>query len=217
MKKVLITTILSLFILLTTLATANAQESELRLTQKKMSVSATSAVLVRTAQTPEKVKIKMLVPMRDSVCTRHATRMVTATDSLRCGSRVVTRRSNCRRQCVRTSSCASGSPHCGQRCLEYATRCDIRQVRVANTCTYPQSYCVERDVVVTGRKEDQVTIKFKNLPSLREGEEERFILRARQSSIDGSNVKFDLVAERSLEDYIIKVRDFLGDVITVKR
>jgi hypothetical protein len=78
-----------------------------------------------------------------------------------------------------------------------------------------EQHCVERGVVNVGSKSDKVTLKFKNLPELRPGEEERFVLHARQGSISSSNVKYDLRAERSIQDYIIKVREFFGDRIII--
>lgn len=215
MLKVLVTTIVSIFAVLSTMAQAQVLAQVIEMNQKRLVVNDSKVVLVRTHQTPKKVKIKMRVPMRDTVCVRHATRMVTRRDSYRCGYSYRTRRTNCRRQCVRRSTCPSGSPNCQVRCLRYEQRCDVRQDRVANICTFPEQHCVERGVVNVGSKSDKVTLKFKNLPELRPGEEERFVLHARQGSISSSNVKYDLRAERSIQDYIIKVREFFRDRIII--
>jgi hypothetical protein len=222
MKGILLTTVLSILAILTTLSNANAQGSpahiqSVEMRQKKVDVHASRVVLVRTHRTPKKVKVKLTVAMKGTVCVREATRMITRQDGAYCGYHTTSRRSNCRRQCVRFSACPSNSLNCRKRCVRYENRCDIRQIRVENTCTYPQTHCVERDVVVTGSKSSNVSIKFKNLPGLRVGEQEIFVLDARQSRISGSNIEFSLKARRSLQDYKIKVKDFFADRITVKQ
>lgn len=215
MTRVLLLSLLSLFMILTAVAKAQTP-IEVLLNQKEIHVSGESALLIRTHQTPDKVKIKMAVPMKDTVCLQHGSRLVTRRDELRCGSHLEQRTSNCSRVCVRSTTCAANQPNCRPRCLTYETRCSVQQVRVVNICTFSETFCAQSGVRITGTKTDQVTIKFKDLPALREGETESFSLAAHQARINGSNVEFSLQNENTIQQYLIKVRDFLGDVITVK-
>ncbi|MGK0367506.1 MAG: hypothetical protein ACI9QD_000642 [Thermoproteota archaeon] len=209
-------TFLHLLVSLATLiGIAQADIGVLELNQKKIRVSTDSTIIVRNHKTPKKVKIKMQVPMKARRCVESATRRVTRRDPV-CGHHTERRVRNCRNVCVKRRTCPTGATNCVNKCIKTQRRCDVSHVRVTNICSFQEPYCVRTSVVRVGSQTEQVTIKFKNLPTLREGEEERFMLRASQRSIGGSGVRFTIKGERTLEDYKIKTREFLGDVITIK-
>lgn len=205
--------LLSLLFVISTFAKAQVG---IELNSEKVSVNSDNVRLVRTHLTPKKVKLKVNVPMRQTVCGLYDTRYITGRHPS-CGYTTRVRRTNCRRTCTKRRVCGpNSSPNCRPACVRYQQTCDIRRERVMNICTYPETYCARRDVVNAGSKRDKVTLKFKNVAELRPGEVEVFTLNARQARVDSGNIKYDLRAERSIEDYIIKVREFFGDRIIIK-
>jgi hypothetical protein len=198
-------TLVSLFFALT----AFAQERVV-LDRSDILVSSDSAVLVRTSETPDKINLRMTVPMSDSACLRTATRQIQITSASRCGTAPV--RSATPRS---VSYCVRRNPGNGA-CLRYETRYEYPVIHVARTCTVLESYCAERGIL-TNQETDGVVIKFKNANSLPVGTEETFAIKAQQNHTDGTNVLYDLDILSAQQEYEVNIGGFLGsDKITIK-
>jgi hypothetical protein len=200
--------------MLTGICFANMERAEL--SSKNVSLSTNKAVVVRTARTPKKVKVSMVVPMQKQVCAEYGYRDVWKQHPS-CGYHYEDRwrwENVCRRR-VCTKRNAQG------RCVQ--TRCDKWQrvrrhytVRVENYCYVTESYCA-RYSTVTSHERDEVTIKFKGLVELMPGEEETFELNSRQACYDCRDVDFSMKAIDTMGNYEIKSSEAFGDKITVKQ
>ncbi|MFZ4714588.1 MAG: hypothetical protein ACOYL6_12775 [Bacteriovoracaceae bacterium] len=193
-----------------------AELPKLVLSDKRSKISADQVTLIRNASTPDKVKIKLLVPSQSSQCVEQGTRMVYGQNGSYCGydTAVVQR---CNRECH-----PARPPHGGNEDpSKIPTVCDnvCRPVQVthARACYYPETYCA-RYGTVTNMIEDQVTIKFKD-GGLGGSEEEEYLLVGAQKHFGFNNIVFELKSTKVQGEVEIKSTDILGlgDIITVKK
>ncbi len=202
MKKVIVLVALTLGLC----ASAQAQE-RVELNSARKTINTDEAILVRTASTPKKVKLKMNVPMYNSQCLRYETRYVLRTSGALCGY-AVTERHIRERVCVRRDN--------RNRCLRYENRVRVVRASTPRTCRVAESYCVDYGTV-SRRELDQVTIKFKNASELLAGEEETFVIRAKQNRYGGGGVKFEIEPVSTANEYEVKDKGFLGfDLFTIQ-
>lgn len=170
------------------------------LNSSKITVNADEVILVRTPSTPKKVKLKMNVPMYSSQCLRYDTRYVMRTSGALCGYAVSERH-------VRERVCVARDRN--NRCTRYENRVRVVRSSVPRTCRVAESYCADYGTV-SHRELDQVTIKFKGATQLVAGEEETFVIRAKQNRYGGSGVKFEIEPVSVMGDYEIDDKGFLG-------
>jgi hypothetical protein len=195
----------SLVLMLLSILTINvfAQEKVI-LDKNEVFISSDQAILVRTNSTPDKVTLRMVVPMRETGCMNYSYRPVTITSSSRCGydlrpvisSQVI-------RHCVARDSRGN--------CIRYSTVRSNRSqlVRVARTCVVQERYCAEVGTF-TETETDGVVLKFKNANSLTAEQTEEFSIKGRQNHVDGLNIVYDLDVVSSLQAYEVKNRGILG-------
>lgn len=176
-----------------------AQESVV-LTNKSTTVYGSEVRIIRTNETPNNVEIALSVPMASSVCEFYDTRYVFRTSGLHCGYNNHVRRIT-ERVCVRKNEKGA--------CLSYQNRTRTQTVRVARSCSVPETYCA-RYGTATNYKTDTVKIQFKNLPKLADSEQDVFLLKAEQKRYDGTDVVFSIKPEETIRPYKVKQKKFLG-------
>lgn len=170
------------------------------LNSKKATVHADEAILVRTAATPNKVKLKMLVPMANSACLQYDTRYVIRTSGSLCGYAVSERH-------VRERICVKKDER--NRCIKYENRVRVVRASTPRTCRVAETYCANYGTA-THREIDQVTIKFKNASNLASGEEETFMIKANQNRYNSSGISFTIEPVSVMGDYEINDNGILG-------
>lgn len=183
------------FLALVTSVSSFAQDRVI-LNSSEVSVNAAEAILVRTSETPKKVKVTFKVPMANSYCAETSIRDVVTTCSRTIY--VNTREQVCVQRELRTN-----------RCVRFQVRYVNRPATQRYSCVVPQSYCSRYDVG-TATERDTVKFKFKNLPALGGSEEETFLVRANQKRVDSGNVLYDVTPSSTLGQYEVKNRGFLG-------
>jgi hypothetical protein len=195
----------SLGLILLSILTMNvfAQEKVI-LDRSEVFISSDQAILVRTNSTPDKLTLKMVVPMRETGCINYSYRSITISSSSRCGYdlRPVTS-SQVIRHCVARDSRGN--------CMRYSTVHSHRSqfVRVARTCIVQESYCAEVGTF-TEIETDGVVLKFKNANALNAEQTEEFSIKGRQNHVDGLNIVYDLDVISSIQAYEVKNRGILG-------
>jgi hypothetical protein len=194
-----------------------AQETKLILSGEHHQTSVDKVTIVRTSHTPDKVKIKLLIPTQANQCVEYATRMTFGQNGSYCGydTAVV---QQCSRQC-RPARPTNGGAQNPQKPVPQICENVCRPVTVTHvrSCYYPETFCA-RTGIVTTLIEDQVTIKFKD-GGLGGSEQEEYFLIGSQKNFGFTNIIFDLKAKNVLSEVEIKSSDILGlgDVITVKK
>ncbi len=184
------------FAILTASVGAFAQE-RLVLNSKEVSINASSATIVRTSKTADKVEITFQVPMANSICAE--TRQVLVPRTCYTQERIYTIQRVCKDVVVTIPAPPRGPNYRGsnapttrveRRCED--VRVDTGRVRqIPYNCSFTTTECA-RYATVNSTESDKVKIKFKNLPKLGGSEEETFTVTARQRSYDGSNVVYDI-------------------------
>ena len=202
MKKLLVIAAL----LVSGFTSAMAQDRVV-LNGKKVTVNTDEALLVRTASTPKKVKLKMLVPMANSTCLEYDTRYVIRTSGALCGYAVSERH-------IRERVCVKRDDR--NRCLRYENRVRVVRTSTPRTCRVAERYCSNYGTAVH-REIDQVTIKFKNASELQAGEEETFVVRAKQNRYGSGGIGFEIEPVSVMTDYEVEDTGFLGfDTFTIQ-
>lgn len=180
---------------------ALAQERVL-LNEKEIEVNSAEAIIVRTANTPNIVKLNFMVPMSKSVCEQYSIRTVLVTSGVQCG---YDRRFAGYR---RTTTCVATRPNGG--CARTVTNSYPVYQTYPRTCSVQESYCSQYGTV-TVMEADQVKIKFKNLSPLAGSEEETFKIKAEQKNYDGSNVVYKIEVLESIgSNYEVVKRGIFG-------
>ncbi len=189
---------------------AFAQERVL-LNGSSVRVNGSSAVLVRTAHTPDKVEVTFQVPMANSFCAEPRTEYIRRTCFRQ--EQVYQTRTVCRDVAVSTPAPTPGTPR-GPRynptpstrrvCTE--ERVHVGSRNVAYDCSYSRSYCA-RYATDVSTESDKVKLKFK-VSSLGGSEEETLIVTAKQRTQDGQNVDYDIIP--SNENHVVKKKGILG-------
>jgi hypothetical protein len=184
-------------------------QQRVELNSSEVEVNEAEALVVRTAQTPNIVKMSFKVPFSRSVCETYATRMITVTSAARCGTtRVITGYTT-------RTVCVQRNPKTGQ-CMRTETQRIPIFSNFPRTCTVPETYCASYRTV-TSYETDSVKIKFKNLPALGGTEEDTFSIKARQRSYNGINVVYDISPVQTVTPYAVKSRGILGiDCFVIK-
>src|SRR5690606_13011011 len=118
MKKILV-------IALMVLSGFSQAQERLVMSGSKATVNADEVLLVRTAATPDKVKIKMNVPMANSQCLRYETRYVIRTSGSLCGYAVSERH-------IRERVCVDRDNR--DRCVRYENRVRVVRASTPRTC-----------------------------------------------------------------------------------
>ena len=177
----------------TTLCSAFAQET-VNLDRDRIFINSHEAILTRTNQTPNKIKIDMMVPMSEPVCERRETRMVYRRSSIHCGT-VVERRVIQDRECVQRDA--------NNRCVTYRRTERVVTRHIPRTCLVPESYCSQYGSV-TDYEKDSVTIQFKKASNLAEGEQELFSIRAEQKRMGSDSVNYIIETVEAQREYKIK-------------
>lgn len=187
-------------------------QNKVILDAEKITINSSEAILTRTAETPDTVRVTFNVPMSESVCQAYSTRMVLVTSGTRCGYDQRVTGYATRTICTRTN------PQNGQ-CLRTETqRLPVVQ-NYPRSCMVPETYCSSYGTITTIEK-DEVKIKFKKLPSLGGTEEDTFMVKARQKRYSGENVIYDITPLQTVAPYDIKAKGILGFdsyVIEVKK
>ena len=181
------------------------------LNSKSVSVNSASAILVRTAQTPDKVEVTFSVPMANSYCADPRTDYIRQTCHR--SESVYRTQTVCRN--VDTTPPRTGPvgpnynpPRTTSRvCTQERTYVGTRQVPY--NCSYTRSWCAQYATNVS-TESDKVKIKFKDLPNLGGTEEDSFQVTARQRSQDGENVVYDISVIQSVAPYKIEKKGILG-------
>ena len=191
---------------------AFAQE-RIILNSKSIRVNSDRAILIRNAQTPDKVEVIFQVPMATSECidkrSDYIPQICHRTES------VYQLRTVCRDVVTTPTSTPSG--HTGPRynptptsrrvCTEERVYVGTRQVRY--DCSYTRNWCAQYGTNVN-LESDSVKIKFKNLPDLGGTEEDSFQVKAKQRTKDGENVIYDISAIQTVAPYTIEKKGILG-------
>lgn len=202
---------------------AMAQERVV-LNSKSVKAASDTATLVRTSKTPNTVQVTMRVPMANTFCAEPRSQYVQRT----CQNPVAEYRE--REVCVDTTVQVPGTAPATPRGPRYnnpgtATTthaevrrsCRIERVATGRTlyipydCSYTNTWC-DRYATNVQREDDNVKIKFKNLPALGGTEEETFKITARQRTTDSSNVDYDIAPVKTTEgrQYEVSKKGILG-------
>lgn len=196
-----------LALLIFSMTTAAFAQEEVYLNAKEVFVNSAEAVLVRTNQTPNKVKVNFTVPMSRSICERYETRQVPTTVQVRCGETVTTRRVYTGKVCKRRN------PH-NNECLSWAD--SYRNERVvtprycAQTRYYSETYCAQYGST-TSLESDSMEIRFEGLPALADSERELFAAKLTQEKFNDNTIIQNLNAVETLREYSVKKKKgFLG-------
>lgn len=187
------------------------------LNSKEVAVNSDRAILVRTAQTPNKVTVTFQVPMANTVCAEPRSDYVQRTCFRR--ENVYRTERVCRQ--VPVSAPTPNGPrgpryNPGSSAPRTTTVCTMEQVYAgtvsrAYDCSYVNNYCA-RYATNVSRESDKVKIKFKNLPTLGGTEQETYSIAAKQRTKDGTNVVYDIKVLTTAEgrEYEVKKKGFLG-------
>jgi hypothetical protein len=179
---------------------AFAQE-RVQLDSKKVSVAAAEAIVVRTNQTPKKVKISFVVPMANSTCVRYETRYVYRTSGMHCGYDYRYRRVRGPSICVQRDSKG--------RCTRYQQTWREQRYQYPRSCMVPESYCAQYGTS-TSYDNDSMIIKFKDLPALADSESETFRISAKQRSRGTLDVVYEVKPLKTLREYKVTQKNILG-------
>ncbi len=204
-----------LSLLALTLSVGAFAQERVVLTSKSTSIGTDSAIIVRTAATPDKVELTFQVPMANSICLESRVRVVPRTCSRT--ENVYSTRRVCRDVVVSTPTRPQGptgpryNPPTQTRRECHDERYVVSTRRIIYDCSYSESYCARYGTDVN-RESDKVKIKFKDLPNLGGTEEETFKVVARQRSYDGENVVYDITPITTAEgrEYEVKSKGILG-------
>lgn len=181
---------------------AYAQEAQrVELNAEKISVGASSAIVVRTNKSPDTVELTFRVPMANSVCERYETRYVVRTSGIHCGYDYFERRVRTGQQCVRRN------PH-NNECLRWADTFRIERVQRPRMCPVPETYCAQYGTA-TSYENDSMKLKFKDLPALGDSESETFSITATQKRYDSGSVVFEVKPLETLREYEVKRKKIL--------
>lgn len=208
MKKFSLIAILSVFASFSSFATTG-DGGEITLNSDQVSIDASTATVVRTAATPNVVKVQMQIPMGERVCEETGTRMVFGRNPV-CGydtvlqTRIIT-------YCARYVTGPRGT-----RCVAYGQRYETYPVSVMRACEYPVTYCV-RYGTATHFEGKKVTLVFRNAAKLAAGEQETFLLSGDQTAVDSQDADFTLKSLSTKAPYEMKHSDFFGDRIKVTK
>lgn len=183
------------------------------LRSKTVSVNGSSAVLVRTSETPDKVEVTFRVPMESTICVRNEVEYVQRT-CYRTEQMYQTRQV-CRN--VTTTPTPAPNRPTGPRynppsqtrrvCTNERVYVGTRQI--AYDCSYSRSYCAQHEVV-SNPKSDKVKIKFKNMPNLGGTEEDTFEIVTEQRTRDGENVVYNINPISTVIPYKVEKKGILG-------
>ena len=179
---------------------AFAQE-RVTLDSNSISINAHQAVIVRTAASPKKIDIDMVVPMSEPVCERYDTRMVIRTSGAHCGY-VRERRVEHVRVCV--------ARHPNGECATYRREENVVYRDFPRTCSISETYCSQYGTV-SDYKRMSVRIRFKDPAPLAAGEEETFSVVARQKNYGENNAVFSINAIETKATYTIKSVGWFGN------
>ena len=179
-----------------------AQEVEkVQLNAEHVYVNSDHAVLVRTSETPDTVKVTFQIPMANSICEQYGTRPMLITSSLQCGEdRFITR--------VHVADVCTRRNPVSNQCLRTETRYDDRVTYRSRSCYVPQEYCVSYGTHMR-TEADEVKIKFK-LADLAAGEEETYDVKAQQKTYDGGNVVYDITPIQVKAPVKVKSKGWFG-------
>ena len=214
MRTHFISKVLNISLLVAILAAPSvfAAGNLVQLNSKEITIASDSAVVVRTSETPNKVKVKMDLPFGETVCEREATRTVYGQDPS-CGYGT-SDQSVCHEEC-RGDGDHDKDDH-GHGGGDCHTECHMEPVQYMLSCYYPETYCAEYGVE-TNTVQKRVTLKFRGLPKLAAGQTEEYELTGHQNRIDGTVGKYDMVAKTPGLNYEIISRNFLGARVIVKK
>ena len=159
------------------------------------------AVLVRTSETPDTVKVTFQIPMANSVCERYDTRPMLITSAMQCGQdRFIAR--------IRLADVCTRRNPVSNQCLRTEARYEDRVSYRSRSCYVPQQYCASYGTNVR-TESDEVKIKFK-LADLAVGEEETFDVKAQQKNYDGANVVYDITPIQVKAPVQVKSKGWFG-------
>ena len=191
---------------------AFAQE-KIILNSSNIEVRASSAILIRTSQTPDKVEVTFLVPMANTFCAEPHSDYIRRTCHR--SENVYQTRTTCRDEVI-TPATTNNRPTGPRYNPPRQTRrvCTNSQVfvgtrQVAYDCSYVHNWC-GRFATDISYESDKVKIKFKNLPNLGGTEEDAFEVTARQRTTDGENVVYDITPLQTVAPYKVEKKGILG-------
>lgn len=191
---------------------AFANDAEVILNAKEVAANTTSVVIVRTAQTPQKVTLALEVPFARTVCLRTDTRQVYGADPS-CGydTEMVSRE-----VCSSHSVCETSLNGVCQRYRDVGNCHTVTEpVSVMRSCYHSESFCAQYGTR-TDTQTEKVLLSFKKLEKLEADRQQRFLITGRQNRHDGSNDKYSASVVYSERKVDIKITDFLGDKIVFK-
>jgi hypothetical protein len=162
----------------------------------RSATTSNNATLIRTAESPEKVKLTVSVPMQETVCTKYDQVLVFGPDAS-CGYEQI------------FYPCGGGAN--GRYGRPYGHICYYSRIR---SCQHMESRCVQTGIQ-SYNDTREVTIKFKNnIPAA--GKSESYQLTANQRGINARSVDFTLRALNTEAPVEIKELDFIWHKFTVK-
>ncbi len=204
MKKFSILLALALISSASAFAETVGYAGDVVLNAKKVHIDASTATVVRTADTPKTVKVFMQIPMGERVCEETATRMVYGRNPV-CGYDTIYR-TEVRNVCVRYN---------GNRCVVWERRLVTFPVSVMRACEYPVTYCV-RYGTQTHFETQKVKLILRNAAKLSGSEQETFLLSGEQPSVGASGADFTLKPLNTRSTYEVKNSSFFGKRIKLK-
>jgi hypothetical protein len=183
------------------------------LNSSEVDVRSATAILVRTAQTPDKVEIRFNnIPLETRVCVERVTVPRTCfrqTD-------VYQTRTVCRNVVTTPTSTSTGhtgpnynpTPTTRRVCTNERYYVGTRQVPY--DCSYTE--CRREVIQPAGFANDKVKIKFKGLPNLGGTEEETFQVNASQNGADNSNIVYSIMALTTVNEgvYVVNKKGIFG-------
>lgn len=195
MKTTLITSLLVLSF------SAFGQE-RVELSSELTDINDSTATVVRTNKTPEKVEITFRVPMANSVCERYDTRAVLRTSGMYCGYDIIERRISAGRVCTRRH------PQKPDECQRWEETYRFERIQRPRTCMVPETFCVQYGTA-TSFERDSMKLQFKDLPSLADSESETFLITAQQKRLDNGDVVYEVKPLETLREYKVTQKKFL--------
>jgi hypothetical protein len=183
--------------------TVQNAERSLVLVNKEYEVQTDKIEIIRTSNTPKKVKITMRIPLWDEV------KLKLKNYTYKYNSRICKDQTNALAMagadCEKKTECVSKNAH--GKCLRTQTTTYCTRHININQCSTPQK---KMSFMCQGSRTKKVTINFKRLPQLQEGEKEVFVLRGFQKAKGKRKVRFALSNKSTKQNYRVKSRSFLG-------
>ena len=165
---------------------AIAQREVTPVSSKHVAVTGSKAILVRTNETPDMVRLVFKMSIPQKVCKATALQTVTKTSATECGSDSKE---------VRVQR--------GRNRYETVTR------EFPRTCQVKQTVCVS-EAIELSEEFDTVRVIFRDLPALGDGETDKFVVTAHAQSVETPDFRFSVKPLATALPYRVHQVRFLG-------